>query len=263
MKTIALINEKGGVYKTTLATTIAAGFAIRGSRVVLIDADPQANATLSLGLKEAPGLYDLLIRDAEFEDVTHTAVPAVYGHQVAGELYVIPSNVETRGIPIMKPNPLLIHERLQELEGWADLVVFDTAPTPSLIHAAIYLAADGIIFPTNCTHLSLDGLAKSILHKDSAQSQRSAEGMGEIKTMGIVPTGYRSQTTAHDIGIQQLVQEFKRLVWPAMPMRTIWEQASWAGESIFRFAPDDVAATEAWALVDRVAATLPEKAHVQ
>lgn len=262
MKVIALLNEKGGCSKTTLAATIAAGFAIRGRRVVCIDADPQANLTLSFGLKEAPGLYDLLIRDAEFADVMRPASPDVYGHHVAGELYVIPSNIETRGIPIMKPNPLLIHERLRELEGFADLVVFDTSPTPSLIHASIYLAADGIIFPTNCTHFSLDGLAKSILHKESAQAQREAEGMGEIKTMGIVPTGYRSQTTAHDIGIQQLVQEFKRLVWPPMPLRTIWEQASWAGESIFRYAPDDVAATEAWALLDRVAANLPEKAHV-
>ena len=69
MKTITLLNEKGGVGKTTLAIHIAAGLAIRGKRVVLVDADAQANSTSQLQIAEAPGIHDLLVREAEWNDV--------------------------------------------------------------------------------------------------------------------------------------------------------------------------------------------------
>ena len=78
MKIITLLNEKGGVGKTTLATHIAAGLAFRGFRVVLVDADPQGHATVALGLPKEPGLYDLLVRDAPFKSVLRFIPAQVY-----------------------------------------------------------------------------------------------------------------------------------------------------------------------------------------
>ena len=69
MKIVTLLNEKGGVGKTTLATHLAAGLAIRGKRVILVDADPQGHATIAFGLSKEPGFYDLIVRNAPFQKV--------------------------------------------------------------------------------------------------------------------------------------------------------------------------------------------------
>jgi chromosome partitioning protein len=153
MKTVSLINEKGGVGKTTLAIHIAAGLAIRGSRVVLADADAQGHATVSMGLKKSPGLYDLLVRGTAFREVLVPVNPerfGVPGSPCKGQLYVVPSNVETRSIPIQISDAFAVVDRFRELENLVDVVVFDTSPTPSLLHGSIYLATDAIIYPTKC-----------------------------------------------------------------------------------------------------------------
>jgi len=260
MKIITLLNEKGGVGKTTLATHIAAGLAIRGYRVVLVDTDAQANATSSLGIEPQPGLYRLLIQDAELVDVLRPVRPDVIGYDVAGELWIVPGNIETRAIPMVNPNPFILRDRFQELTGFADYVIIDTSPTPSVIHGAVYIATDGLIFPTNCSYFSLSGLAQSILHKEGGDAVRQAQALSSVKVMGIVPTMYRS-VEAHDVGLQQLIEEYKRLVWPAIPLRTVWEKAAWAGETIFRFDPESEACSHAWALVERVLKHQPEHAN--
>ncbi len=269
MKTVTLLNEKGGVGKTTLATHIAGGLAIRGYRVVLADGDSQGQAGYLMGLKKQPGLYNLLIREDEFEDVLRPISPEVYSATGSrGELWVLPGNLETRAIMTINPNPFILRERLKELDGWADVVVFDTSPTPSPIHSAIYMATDSILIPTNLSFLSLDGLAHSILHQEQAQALRDNEGMGGVTRMGIIPTMYRKRTEAHDIALQQLMKEFRRLVWPCVPLRTIWEKAALAGELLFKYAPFDPdtqegseVTEELWALIDRVEQGLGVKTH--
>ena len=100
MITLAILNEKGGVGKTTLAVTVAAGLAARGRRVLLIDADAQGHATRALGLAKYPGLYELLVREADYQDALRAVPSAKYGG-IAGDassLYVIGSNIETINI---------------------------------------------------------------------------------------------------------------------------------------------------------------------
>jgi chromosome partitioning protein len=255
MKVISLINEKGGVGKTTLATHIAAGLAIRGYRVVLADADPQGHATVSLGLRKEPGLYDLLVRDAPFKDVLRLVPGDVYGipgEAHKGELYVIPSNAETRNIANTISDPFTADDRLTELEDLIDIVVFDTSPTPSLLHGAIYLATDGIIYPTKLEALSFDGLVESLARRRDFETRRQHGGKENIHILGIVPTLFRSATVVHQENYTKLKSAYGELVWSPIAMRTIWVEASTVGMLVYPFAPDSEAAVECWSMINRV-----------
>lgn len=251
MKIITLLNEKGGVGKTTLATHVAAGLTIRGNRVVLIDADAQGHATTSFAMPKEPGLYNLLARDAEWENELRVPLSeTITKGTLQGDLYVLPSNVETRVIPMVIDDALLLRERVAELE--ADYVVIDTSPTPSMLHAMIYFTTDYILYPTECEALSLDGLNGSIAHMRAINKQRVANGMPEIQLLGIQPTMYRTNTNAHDEGLRLLTSTFKRQAFPAIPQRTIWVEGAWARQMLFAYAPDHEATIEASALVERV-----------
>jgi chromosome partitioning protein len=247
MKVIALTNEKGGVGKTTIALHLAAGLAMRGYKVVLVDSDPQGHATISLGLKKEPGLYDLLVRDAAFKDVLRVPPPERYQvpeQPSRGQLYVVPSNVETRSIPMQISDAFAVEDRFRELDGIVDVVVFDTSPTPSLLHGSIYLATDAIIYPTKCEFLSFDGLVESLTHRDMIQPTRKRWGLENIEIMGIVPTMYRSATLVHQENLNKL-RRARQLVWPDRhadePGR---RPPQWT--VVFRFAPESGAAREAW-----------------
>jgi chromosome partitioning protein len=256
---ITLLNEKGGVGKTTLATHIAAGMAIKGQRVVLIDADPQANATIAFGHAEEPGLYDLLVRNASFKDTLRFVSPELYekpGEQVAGQMFLIPSNIETRSIANNIADPFLILRRLQEIREAIDLVVFDTSPTPSLLHGSIYISTDAIIYPTKCESLSFRGLINSFEHRDNSTPYRLKSGLNEIVTLGIVPTMFRGSTLEHQENLQELQNEYGSAVWSPVSLSTIWAEAARVQRMVWNTAPGTKAALEGWQLADHTETAL-------
>lgn len=260
MKVITLLNEKGGVGKTTLAIHIAAGLAARGQRVLLVDADPQGHATVMNGLPKEPGLYNLLVRDMPFKEVMRFVPPDTYavpGQPMTGQLFVIPSNVETRNIANSISDAFAVHDRFRDLERAVDYVVFDTSPTPSLLHGSIYLATDAILYPTKCEFLAFDGLVESINHRQAAQAARDKWNLGPIHVLGIVPTMYRNQTVEHSENLKELHKQFGDLVWPPIMQRTIWAEATTLRRPVFSIAPETKAAREAWGMIDRVERGMP------
>lgn len=255
MKIITLLNEKGGVGKTTLATHIAAGLAVQGHRVILADADPQGHASVAFGLKREPGLYNLLIREDSFKSVLRIIPNETIqapNQPVRGQLYLIPSNEETRAIPMMTSDGLVILKRFREIENLVDVVIFDTSPTPSLLHSAIYLATNAIVYPTECELLSLDGLLQSLSHREMVQPTRQQWGLSSIDIMGIIPMKYRAKTVLHQRNLQSLRQRFGEKVWPAVALRTVWGEASLMRRPVFQVAPDSAASADAWGIVHRV-----------
>jgi chromosome partitioning protein len=256
MKIITMLNEKGGVGKTTVATHIATGLAVRGMRVLLVDADPQGHATVALGLPKEPGLYDLLVRDASFKNVLRYIPPKVYQPNDAttgsGQLFLLPSNVETRNIANSISDSFAVNDKFRELEKTIDIVIFDTSPTPSLLHGSIYIATDGVLYPTTCEYLSFDGLVESIKHRQAAEAHRRQWGLNNIHVLGIVPTMFRAKTLEHMENLNQLRQQFGALVWDPIPQRTIWAEAAAIRRPVFAFAPESQAAKDAWAMVGRV-----------
>ena len=254
MKVVTLLNEKGGVGKTTNSINIAAGLAIKGHRVLLIDADAQANATQSFGVKEAPGLYDLLLRDAEWGDYLAAPSESVWSpEKPKGSLWLLPGNVETRLIPMGTSDVTLLYERLQEVADAVDVVVIDTPPTPSMLQALLFVATDYAIYPTKCEQLALEGVAKTQKHLAGLEAHRQHLGEEATALLGVQPTLYDIRTNAHEYGLSCITSAFKRRAWPALPMRTVYRDASFSGKILFAYAPEDnPAVIENWALVDRV-----------
>lgn len=259
MQTITSVNEKGGVGKTTISVTIAAGLANRGARVLVIDADPQGHASLQLNTAKGPGLYDLLVRGAAWKDVVRVVAPEVYEHPQKpskGQLVVLPSNIETRNIAGAIEDVFEIGNRLQELDDVFDYAFIDTSPTPSLLHGAIYLATDKAIYPTTVEAFGFDGLSESIRHREQAAEARAKYGLSAIGVLGIIPNLYIHSTLEHRENLEDLQQQFGDLVWKPIPRSTIWAEVSRVRKSVWAFAPNSKATKEADELVEQAIARM-------
>lgn len=269
MLSITLLNEKGGVGKTTLATHLAAGLAIRGLKVLLVDTDPQGNATTAFGLAEEPGLYNLLVRRASFRDVIRPLSPEVIEHQdkpVRGMLALVPGNIETRNIVNSIQDALTVRRRFQELRGTFDVVLYDTSPTPSLLHGSIFLATDCVIYPTKLEAFSLEGLVNSLGHMDGFRQEKVSMNLGDIESLAIVPMMYRGQTVSHSENLKELHNAYgvwtgkpsgpdepRGLVWPELCQRTAWNDASDLHRPVWQIDPNGKASEEIWSTVERLA----------
>jgi chromosome partitioning protein len=261
MKIITLLNEKGGVGKTTLAIHIAAGLAIRGHRVVIADTDMQANATISFGLKMEGGIYNLLVRAEEtpIRDVLRPVSPerlvvpdAV--DSVRGQLYVIPSNHESRNIPNSIADQSIVMERFNELNGLVDFVIIDTAPTANLLHTAIYAATDAIMYPTRLEEWSFFGLNQALKRRTQANALRQLYDLAPIEILGIIPTMAKMRTILHQENLEKLRGAFGDMVRAPIASRTVWAEAASSYTPLFAYDPHSKAAEEAWSIVDLVEA---------
>lgn len=254
---LTAINEKGGTGKTSVSTALAAGLAMKGYRVVLIDADAQANATIAFGLEKSPALYDLVVRGAQWRDTLRLVPAERYAvpddaTSVTGQLMLVPGNLETRSIPMSITDSAAMLKRIQQLRQVVDFIIIDTAPTPSLFHAMIYLATDAILYPSRMEAWSLDGLKESLAHRDTFNPVRREKGLSDIEVIGIVPTMYLKKTLEHQENLAAVQKAFGSLVWEPLVNRTLWAEAATAKRSIFSLAPTSPAAKEAWGMVERV-----------
>lgn len=255
MTTITITNTKGGVGKTTLAVNISATLAHRGYRVLLIDADPQANATVSVQCPESAGIYDLLVREANWQSVIVPVPPRVYlPEEVKGSglLHLLPSNIEARSIPTMLTDMFALRTRLDQVQELYDFIIIDTPPTPTLFHNSILLATDVALLPTKLERLSIQQLVKTLGYLNQVNTLRQQANLGQIDIFGIVPMMARPGTLEHRENLQALNNQYRSLVLPAVAMRTVWAEASHAGLPVFVFDPKSEATGEINTLVDLI-----------
>ena len=181
MKVLVVSNQKGGVGKTTTAISLGAALVAQGHRVLLIDLDPQGNATSGLGVrKDLPTtIYDVMLHEAPIRN-------AVVNTPVAG-LDLIPSSNEMAGaevelVPLMA-REYRLRDALKDAEAY-DIVLVDCPPSLGLLTVNALSAGDAVIVPVQCEYYALEGLAQLLSTIDAVRQRLNQK----LRVLAIVLT---------------------------------------------------------------------------
>lgn len=223
MQVITLLNEKGGVGKTTLARELGLTLSQMGEKVLLIDADGQGDLTRSFGLERAPHFNDFARRP---NVNLQTLVQRVPESITPYFLSIVAGNGETFGIAGSSRTRDLVstmNRRMQILSRIFDYVIIDTKPSPDQLHDAISVVTDWLIFPTDPEFFSSGaggGLDSSFQNMAFQREQALANGHNKAQPLAIIPNKFRARTDAHQIALSELKKRYGVLVWDPIPLRT-------------------------------------------
>lgn len=227
---ISVINQKGGVGKTTTAINLAVSLAQWGHRVLLVDLDPQGNATSGVGLRDLPEptLYQCLVQREipptaqEANGATNDSPrwrPAISPGPVEG-LSVLGASADLAGAEIELADNMRrddLHRVLEPLLLDYPLILIDTPPSLSLITVNALVAADRLIIPVQCEYFALEGLGQ--LLRTLERIKRSLNP--ELSVLGLVRTMYGSRLGLNGQVSQELEKHFSQLLFRTMIPRNV------------------------------------------
>lgn len=251
MITIAFLQEKGGVGKTTMSATTATILAQRGQRVLLVDADAQGHSTLFVRHGRRDGIYALLNANATWDKVLLPVSHEFYGGvQDSPIFWLLPSSDGTSKLA-NGLDPRLLKARLGQVAQGFDFCIIDTSPAISDLHLSFYVAADYIIYPTECTYMPLQGLFKSIAHLEQAQA-KVGSNIQLAQMMGILPTKFNGREAVQHQNRGFLMGKYEGKVFSPIRRLADWEKASQLSTMINMLGFKTRAADEAEAFVDEI-----------
>lgn len=215
-KILAIINQKGGVGKTTTAIDLAAALGELNKAVLLVDLDPQGNASSGLGIEKSDlehCIYDVLLDDVAIEDII---IPDVYPG-----LDLAPATINLAGAEVELVSEMARENRLKEsigsLRGKYDFIIIDCPPSLGLLTVNAFVAADKLLIPIQCEFYALEGVTKLL---DSMKRVKNRLNPS-LDIYGVLLTMYDNRTTLSKQVVDEVRGYFGALVFDTMIPRTV------------------------------------------
>jgi chromosome partitioning protein len=246
---ITVTNNKGGVGKTTTVVNLAAGLGLEGRRVLVVDADPQANTTFALLGPIAPALtlYDSLVTNSVPLSRTITPIKTRGVDLVPSHINLSAADITLAGVP---GREWLLSRRLKTVSGY-DYVLIDTPPSLGVLTVNSLTTAPEVIIPVSTGTFALMGIG--LLEDTIAQLKENLD-LPQLRITGAVATLYDRTIVARDT-VRALTEHFgDRLFKTVIPKNKDIEEAHSRSMSIFDYAPESQGGQAYWALTKEVIA---------
>ena len=215
-KIIAVANQKGGVGKTTSTINLSAALALKGKKVLVVDCDPQGNATSGLGIEKRQvenTIYELIIGECDIND-------AMVQSQIES-LKVIPSNVNLAGAEIeligMNKKEYILKEELTKIKDEFDYVMIDCPPSLNILTVNALTASDTVLVPIQCEFYALEGLSQLIHTIDLVKARLNTD----LVIDGIVFTMYDGRTNLSIQVVENVKENLKHHIFRTVIPRNV------------------------------------------
>ena len=216
MKVISLVNQKGGVGKTTTAVSLASYIGKKKKRVLLVDLDPQANATSGLGIEKSElenTTYDLLINECPVRDVIFESS--------AQNVDIIPTNINLAGAEVELVNAIsrenILRSAIEEIKDDYDYIIIDCPPSLGLLTINALTASDGIIIPIQGEYYALEGLSQLVETINIVKKKLNPD----IEIVGVVLTMFDMRTQLSKQVREEVEEYFKKKVFKTIIPRNV------------------------------------------